>query len=332
MAFAATMAFAIAELYKWEFSFLAPMLAIQVLAAMPNAPAIRQGVAIPLTIFIATTLALAVSAMFAGKPGVLLIIVGLVIFWTFYGRRSGAPGVVMLLIQIAFCCVPVISTISFDLAQTFSNALLWGSIAALVTVWIAHLVFPAPAHSLPPAAPPVNPADLPPTSAARGALIDMIILMPILVAFIIGGNINNIVILIIVLNLLREVEPVRRSRVALALLVGNVLGGALGVLAYQFVVLANNSLVFFTLVVLAASLWFGGRFARRGDSAPVYAIAFATFLLILGLGVSPLPMGSEEAFAPRILKILLATAYTIGALSLVALRRERAPPARETIR
>ncbi len=321
MAFAATAAFAIAELWRWEFSFFAPMLAVQILAAMPAPPAIRQGIAIPLTIFVATTLALAVSAMFAGEPGVLLILVGLVIFWTFYGRRVGAPGVVMLLAQIAFCCVPVISTISFGLAYTFASALLWGSIAAIVTVWIAHLLFPAPAFS--PAAPALKPSAPVQSGAARGALVDVLVLMPILIAFILGGDINNIVILIIALNLLREVEPGRRSQVALALLVGNLLGGALGVLAYQFIILANNSFVFFTLVVLLASLWFGGRFARREANAPVYAIAFATFLLILGIGVSPLPMGSEEAFAPRIIKILLATAYTIGLLSLIAVRRER---------
>jgi hypothetical protein len=319
MAFAATAAFAIAEYYRWDFSFFAPMLAVQILAAMPSPPAFRQGIAIPLTIFVATTLALAVSAMFAGKPGVLLILVGLVIFWTFYGRRAGAPGVVMLLTQIAFCCVPVISTISFELAHTFANALLWGSIAALITVWLAHLLFPAPAQS-PSAAAPVTPPNLPAIGAARGAFVDMLILLPLLVAFILGGNINNIIILIISLNLLREVESSRRSQVAWALLIGNLLGGALGVLAYQFVILANNSFVFFTLIVLLASLWFGGRFARRTAYAPVYGIAFATFILILGLGVSPLPMGSEEAFVPRILKILLATAYVIGALSLVAIR------------
>lgn len=330
MAFAATAAFAIAEHFRWEFSFLAPMLAVQILAAMPTAPAIRQGIAIPLTIFFATTLALAVSAMFAGRPNVLLILVGLVIFWTFYGRRIGAPGVIMLLIQIAFCCVPVISTISFELAHTFANALLWGSLAAIVTVWTAHLLFPAPAHALSPAAAPVNPSDLAQRGSGRGALLDTLILMPILVSFILGGNINNIVILIIALNLLREVEASRRSQVALALLVGNLLGGALGVLAYQFVILANKNFTFFTLIVLLASLWFGGRIARRDANAPVYAIAFATFLLILGLGVSPLPMGSEEAFAPRIIKILLATAYTIGALSLIAVRRERKDKSRSS--
>lgn len=47
---------------------------------------------------------------------------------------------------------------------------------------------------------------------------------------------------------------------------------------------------------------------------------------MLGLGVSPLPSGSEELFATRIVKILLASAYVIGALSLVAqLRRIKDP-------
>jgi hypothetical protein len=323
MAFAATAAFATAELLRWDFSFFAPMLAVQILAAMAAPPPIRLGIAIPMTIFVANTLALAVSAAFHGTPGVLLTVVGLVIFWTFYGRRSGAPGVVMFLVQIAFCCVPVITTISFGLAQSFADALFWASIVAIVTAWIAHLLFPSPEASPSPPAPAAKPPDLPQMGTGRGAFFDMLILMPILFAFILGGNINNIVILIIVLNLLREVEPTKRTSVALALLIGNLLGGALAVIAHQFVILANHSFVFFTLIVLLASLWFGGRFARRDANAPVYAIAFATFLLILGLGVSPLPMGSEEAFGPRILKILLATAYTIGALSLITLRRKR---------
>jgi hypothetical protein len=328
MAFAATFAFAVAEPNDWEFSFFAPMLAVQMLAAMPAAPGIRQGIAIPIIIFVTTWLALAVSILFSGTPGVLLAIVGLVICWTFYGQRRGAPAAVMFLAQIAFCCVPVISTISTDLAETFSDALLRGSIAAVVTVWIAHLLFPVPKQPSSPAAPAPTPSGLEPAYAARVAISDTLILIPLLLAFIIGGDINNIVILIITLNLLREVEPERSGRIASGLLAGNVLGGALGVVAYQFVVLANNSILFFLLIVLATSLWFSGQFARGGLNAPVYAIAFATFLLILGLGVTPLPTGSEELFTVRILKIAIASAYAIGALSLVSrLRGRRVGPA-----
>jgi hypothetical protein len=39
------------------------------------------------------------------------------------------------------------------------------------------------------------------------------------------------------------------------------------------------------------------RIVTAGKEAPVYAIAFATFILLLGLGLTPLPGGSGEAFA-----------------------------------
>jgi hypothetical protein len=213
------------------------------------------------------------------------------------------------------------STISINLAQGFTDALLWSSVAAIITVWIAHVLFPAPAAAVQPAANAGKPAGLEPAYATRVAISDTLVLLPLLVAFIAGGDINNIVVLITSLTLLREIELEQSSRLAGGILLGNILGGMLAVSAYQFVLLADGFL-FFVLIVLAISLWFGSRIARGGASAPVYAVAFGTFLLILGMGITPLPGGSEELFAVRILKIALASVYVVGALSLVArLRR-----------
>ena len=315
MAFAATFAFAIAEFYNWEFSFLAPLLAVQILAAMPTSPGLR-GVAIPIVIFAANSLALVMSSLFSITPAVLLALTGLVICWTFYALRRGAPGVVILLVQMAFCSIPVMSTISTDIAQEFAASLLWGSIAAIITVWIAHLLFPPPAETVQSIPAAQKPSGLEPAYAARVAISDTLVLIPLLVAFIIGGDINNIVILIIALSLLRAVEPERTSRVAAGILLGNFLGGLLAVAVNQWVVVAD-SFVFFVLIVLATSLWFGSRIAYGGTRAPVYAIAFGTFLLILGIGITPLPGGSEMAFSVQILKIMIASAYVIGTLSLL---------------
>lgn len=327
IAVAATLAFTIAELSNWEFSFFAPMLAVQLLAASRNAPSLRAGIAVPLVILISTSLALALSTLLPFSPAVLLLSVSLIICWSFYGQRRGAPGAPMLLIQIAFCCVPVIATISFDLAWLFLTSLLKGSIAAIITVWIVHLFIPSPAAAGASVPAPRGPPAYEPAVAARIAISDTLVLLPVLVAFIIGGNINNIVILMIALNLLRAVEPEASGKIAVAVILGNVLGGVMAVFAYQFVVL-SGSFVFFILVTLAMGLWFGDRIVRGGAAGPIYAIAFATFLLILGLGVAPLPGGSEELFVTRIIKILMASAYTIGALSLVAhMRRAPKPPA-----
>ena len=87
--------------------------------------------------------------------------------------------------------------------------------------------------------------------------------------------------------------------------------------------LLSNTLPFFIPLCLAASLMFAGRIATAGDRAPVYAIALGTFILLLGLGLSPLPGGSGEAFVSRLFNVLLASAYAIGGLSLVERWRPR---------
>lgn len=321
LAFAATLAFGVAAVRDWDFSFLAPVLAVQILATSPACPGLRQGLTIPLVILVATHLALGASTLLAGAPAVLLALVGVVICWTFYGQRRGAPAIAMLLVQIAFCCVPLISTISLDVAREFSDFLLWSSIAAVATVWIAFALFPAPVSLAQAGA--ASPG-LEPRKAAWVAVSDTLVLLPLLVVFIVGGEINNIVILMITINLLREIEPAGSRRLALAILLANLLGGGLAVLAHQFIRIADN-LALFLLSVFLAGLWFGGRLVRGGAFAPIYAVAFSTFLLVLGLGLTPLPGGSEELFTVRIIKIVLASLYAIGALSLVA-RLRSGPP------
>jgi hypothetical protein len=326
VAFAATFGFAIALALHWEFSFLAPMLAIQILSAAPRAPGLRQGLAIPLVIYIATTAALAISTLLFDARVVLVAMVGLVICWSFYGQRRGAPGVIILLLQVSFCAVPLMSAVSLDLAHSFADFLQRGSVAAIGTVWIAHALFPAPPPAQPAAAPP-KALGLPPAFAARVAITDTAILLPLLVNFMIGGDVNNLVILVTTLNLLRELQPGPSGRVAVGLLIGNVLGGALAVVAQQFVIV-GDTLLLFLLTIFLAGLGFAGRLVRGGPSAPIFALAFAAFLLLMGLAITPLPGGSEESFVLRVLKIGLASAYALGALSLAApLRRPPGPEA-----
>ncbi|MES2034870.1 MAG: DUF2955 domain-containing protein, partial [Pseudomonadota bacterium] len=276
LAFGATFAFAIATLLKWEFSFLAPLLAVQIIASLPTRPALGQGLAIPIVILFSTHLALAASTLLRGAPPVLLALVGVAVFWSFYGQRRGAPAILMLLVQIAVCCVPLIATISLDLAREFSDFLFKSSVTAIATVWIAHMVFPAPAAA---ASPPPPPA-LASRQAAWVALSDMVVLLPLLFTFVVGGDINNVVILMITINLLREVDLPRSVQLAVAILLANLIGGLAAVAAHQ-VVLVTDSLALFLLAVFLAGLVFGGRLVRGSPTAPIYALAFSPDLILL---------------------------------------------------
>lgn len=324
MAFGATFAFVVATALHWEFTFLGPLLTTVMLASMPARPTLIQGLVIPIVILVATTTALAASALFGHTPPVLLALVGLVLCLSFYLERRGLPVIVSMLVQVSFCGVPLLSTVSFDVADSFSGFLLRGSLAAAGTVWIAHALFPVPPASAA-AARPAPPPRLTPNEAAWVAISDTLVLIPLLARFMIGGDISNIVMLIVTLNLVRELDPTSMRSVAVRLFFGNLLGGALAVAAQQYVVLAD-SFVQFLMVVFLASLGFASGVARGGGLAPIYRQAFMTFLLILGLGIVPITGGSEDSYVIRIIKVTAAGAYAIGILSLLARLRRRTRP------
>ena len=100
MAFAATLAFGFAEYQGWEFSFLAPMLVIQFLSVTPFGIRPVQAFAVPFILGGACFAALILSTLLGGNPGVLLLVVGLIVFWAFYGERAGKPGLPLALIRM----------------------------------------------------------------------------------------------------------------------------------------------------------------------------------------------------------------------------------------
>ena len=96
----------------------------------------------------------------------------------------------------------------------------------------------------------------------------------------------------------------------------NLLGGIVAVVAYNFIAATDQFAIFF-VVLLAISLCFAGEIARGDIRASLLAVAFGTFILLLGIGLTPLPGGNASMFVSRIGYIVLAAAYTIGALALL---------------
>lgn len=67
-------------------------------------------------------------------------------------------------------------------------------------------------------------------------------------------------------------------------------------------------------MVLLVGLIFGARIARGDGQAPIYTVSLMTFLIVLGLGLSPLPHG--DIFVSRVFDVMVAGAYAIGMASL----------------
>lgn len=266
-------------------------------------------------IALSTGIVLSVVTAFIGRPSVLIIALALLLYLSFYAHRRGAPELATLLLQISAVSLPVIAVLSPDGAGTFAATLAAAAAIALISVWAAFAAFPVPADAG--AAPSaVATRRVEPAMAARHAFLDTLVLIPVLAWFILDASEVAVVVLIVIVTLLRQHDPEQGQRAALGLILGNLIGGLAAAAVYNLLIL-NNTLLFFIAVCLAASLMFAGRIVTAGARAPIYSIAFATFILLLGLGLTPLPGGSGEAFVSRLLNVLLASAYAIGGLSLV---------------
>src|SRR4051812_21968655 len=159
VAFGAALAFAIAIVLDWQYSFLAPLVAASLLLAMPANPSFAQGILIPLAATVSCNVTLVGAYLLDPAPPVLLLAVGLALCWTFYGHRRGLPHILMLIVQVSIAVVSIFSVTSLDVAREFSDFFQKGCVAAAAAVWIAHALIPAPAA--PPRAAPA-PVRLPP--------------------------------------------------------------------------------------------------------------------------------------------------------------------------
>lgn len=322
MAVASTIAFGFALWFGLPFGVMVPALVVKMVPAMPTFPSAVQGLMMPLVMWVGTTVALLVVSLLDDAPAVEMLVLGLLLYLTYYIKRLGIPAVIPMLLQIALCIVPLFSSLSLPVGHLVAGALQKGAIFAAVTVFLSHLLVPAP-RSLIPAA-PAGPPRLAPPVAARVALADTLVLFPMLSFLLLETAIHNFVMIMMVINILSDLAPTRSRAMGVSMVTGNTIGGLVAVLVQQVVFLADT-LVFFLLTVFLTMIWFGGGLARGGRTYDLFRLGGGTFVLILGLGVAPQPGGSESTYFQRIIMILVAGAYTLIALPLVASLRQRDP-------
>jgi hypothetical protein len=316
LAFGVTGCFALVEALDWDATFIAPMLAAQMLVKLPKAPSLKQGIGLIALFAFSTYGVLLVALAFLSNPIVLILVLGLILLHSFHAHFRGAPEIATLLVQISVLALPILAVISPDTALAFASTLVLAGIVAILTVFTAHAIFPAPESR---SAEAVVAVSAKPEAAERQAILNTLVILLPLVWFVLDSAQTAdmaIVMLITIVSILRQTSARMGQMAALGLGMGNLLGGVAAVLIYGLVSM-NGTFGFFVAALLAASLIFAGLIVSSGERAPLFAIAFATFILLLGIGITPLPGGSGEAFASRLINVLLASAYAVGAVSLL---------------
>ena len=307
IAFAAAVGLTLGELLGWDFPFLPAMLAVQLLSGR-GPIGVKQGLAFVAVMVVACVFAVLVAQVFIDSPFVLLLVVSLVTFLAFLARGQAAGVAATFLITTAV--VPLLAGESMSVAYGFIHSLIAGSALAVLLTFAAHAFFPMRVQAEPPSALAHDERD-----SVALALANTAVLMSLVIYFMLTPSPVSIVLVLTVISILRQPAELGGGT-AVGLILGNLVGGLAATVAYLLITLLPSP-AFLLLVVLLVGLIFGDRTARGGESGPIYTAGLMTFLILLGLGLSPLPQDSGTLFVARVFDVMVGAVYAISIANLL---------------
>jgi hypothetical protein len=309
IALAAAAGFTLGHLLGWDFPFLPSLIAVQLLASGASVD-VKRAVGFVVLMAIGCGVSLFISLIFADRPLSLVLAIGILIFLEFWAIARGKAAAGIFLITTSF--VPLMAVSSLDLAYALVHNLVVGSILALLLIFIVNALIPGERPPLP--------KDKAEAAADGGdvftALANTAVLMSLFVYFMGAGTPTSIIVIMVTATTILQQSAIAGRGAAFGLVMGNIAGGLAASAAYLMVTLLPAP-GFLFLVVLFFALVFAAKIGAGGATAAIYSVGAATFLTVLGLGLSPLPQDSGTIFFSRVSTVIVASLYTVGVASVL---------------
>ena len=312
VALAVSIGFTLAVYAGAVVPFLGPLFAAQFLLGSSRPMPFGKTIGAAIVILITGIAMMVLTSLLGDRPVPFLMILGLTYFACFVMQSAGKGGPAVFLVLVVAIIVPLLGILNKELANSILSILVTGVLSGTVLMWLAYAVFPEPSS---PNVEAVSP-DERPTSLLRALAHTGILLASIVICLTSENLTAAAVIPITVASLLGQLDAAASARAAIGLVLVNLFGGILASVAYAVLTL-RPSLFSIFVIVLVVALLLGGRAAARSTDAPVFAGALTIFLILFGLGVSPLPGSAAESFATRIVYVGAALIYTLLLSSLL---------------
>ncbi|WP_349435074.1 DUF2955 domain-containing protein [Pararhizobium sp. A13] len=300
--------------------FLGPLFGAQFLLSSSRPMPLGKTVGMAVLILVAGAFFMVLTGLFQDRPFTFLMLLGLIYFCSFLAQALGKGGPASFLVLVVAIIVPLLRVLNIELANSILSILVTGVLTGAGLTWLAHAIVPETAVETP--QPQQGSAQAHPYLRA---LANAAILLSTVAICLTNNELGAaMVIPITVASLLGQLDIVSSGRAALGLVIVNLFGGIVASVAYAVLTVRPN-LLFMFVIVLVVALVFGGRAAARSRDAKIYAGALTTFLILFGLGVSPLPGSAAESFATRILYVAAAILYAFVTAGLLWTRHEAKP-------
>jgi hypothetical protein len=234
---------------------------------------------------------------------------------------AGGSPLPPLLMLICLATIPVVTMIAPAYANLLPLALIRGIVVALLVIALMHVLWPAVVPPAPAPAPPPRMA-----STLTLALLATAVILPLMLVYLLFGLADVLPVMIASVMLVANFDPRRGRMHALAMIVGNCIGGALG-MGLHAVLTTLPTLWFLAGLLFVVTLGFGARIAAGGPSVPVMVLACNAMLIIFGSSIASGP-GSLSLWLSRLFQFTLAGAFAVGMMELawLSIPRARAQP------
>lgn len=307
IAFATAIGFTLGHVLGWDFPFLPALFAAQLLTGSRSLN-LQQAVGFAILMTAGCVFSILIAQIFVETQLVLLLVLALLIFFAFLLLARGQAVPVASILLITTSVVPLVAITSLDLAYGLVHSLIAGSILAALLALLAYAVFPARDRVS-----DVAKRSAKEDSPTAAALANSAALVSLVILFMISGSPVSVIAIMTAITILQQPAAAGHGT-AYAFVIGNVAGGAAATAAYLLVSVFPSPAILL-LVVMFFGLVFGGRIAEGAALAPAYVVALATFLIVLGLGLTPLT-DSGAIFISRVVNVVVAAAYAIGVASV----------------
>lgn len=310
-----TAAFVLSEAMGWFPTFVAPLLTAVLLANLPVAPPLKVGLMLAVVMAISAAVAFALSSFLGAVPFMLFGVLGLVIFAALYTMAKGQAVLPMTLLLLCVATIPVVSVVVPAYADILPTAMARGMAIAVVMVWLAFAIWP---QVTPPAPKPPSERI---ASPLRLALTGTAIVMPLLLGYLIFGLTDALPVLVTTVLLVATFDVSQGAIQGVVMVVGNLLGGFIGLIAFLILGIAPSLFVLGLVTFLFAVI--AGEFVSRGGAPGALALLTCNSALIIFSIALANPDSSAGIWLTRLFQFCLAWIFAIGMMWAIMPKRAR---------
>ncbi len=294
----------------YPLAYFTPVLALNFLAPGAKPPTLKSSALFLFSVATASFTGLMFTRFFLDYPLVFLPLLALILFHLYY---TTALQFMKVWLIISLLLIPMMSMQSSQLGSVVAVNLFMNALLALLMVWVVYFLFPAKESDF-----SGNTKKVAELQSSRqrfiSAITKTLVVIPVLILFFVFNWSDSLLVLFFIAIL--SMNPVTANKkTGVAMILANLGGGLAAIIVFNLLTVVPNY-IYSGILTLLVGLLFANNLFERKPTAPLYGMAFSTFLLILGNVISLAGEAGEIVWL-RIFQIGIAMLYMVTAFGWI---------------